>query len=646
MRANLFSLFCFGAVLASAAPVAKIGETQYETLESAFAAAETDSEIVLIDNVELTSNFVASGEKTVTLSAAGYKLSSTVDIANNPAASLNSPMNFKLEGGLKLIIKDGSFTNLVFSAISTATKTTTITVKDGVFEGCQFYSLDYASKITIQGGDFTDGVILARSPSNVSGYGAEVEINGGVFNNVVCLSRPYDKRSSDKVSIYSGVFNGCRVECINGEKGELVIGRTGDTSVLQFISCNIYARTLSGFYTPSVDIYRGDFEGCNIEATNREALDGTKAYGGAPTLTIYDGNYTDCNLRAYVANSSKVANTGSHKFTLNIKNGKFIRGQVQGSCGDGPKANNYSGIYIKPTVNIDNGIFESVHITLRSCYCYCSEKDRIVGAVNIKNGIYKYCSIISWGYVMNTNVSGGDFTGCLFVAHAQQLYQIAHAKLVVNNITANGCWFLAKTTEGSGDNNTAKATVTLESGTYIGCSKVIEKQGTSSTKFVTTITLSQGVSFTDEEVVNIDETPYYSFSSAFALLGSVDRLTMNIVKDVYTPAVSVYSTSSLSWPKPARSATEMEIAQGKKLTINNAQKVVDSNFSVKGNLVLNGGYYTGTISVEEGGKVVACAGTKFDKQPVGITAKGGAIIKQDENGDWVVGLPGFYLIVH
>lgn len=636
MKTKLLSLFCLVAAYVNASPVAKIGDVEYESLESAFAAAESGSEIVLVDNVELTSNFVASGEKTVTLNAAGYELKSTVDIPNNSLISLSSPMNFKLEGGLKLIIRDGSFTNLVFAAISTSTKTTTITIEDGTFEGCQLYSLDYTSKVTINGGNFTGGVILARSPTEVTGYGAEVEINGGVFNNVICLTRPYDYLGSDKVSIYAGVFNGGTIECKNGKKGKLVIGRTGDTSLLKFNSCNIYARTIykksNSTCSPLTEIYRGEFLNCTIEATNRDSV-----CNGDVTLKIYDGTYTDCIVRSYYSSGSKTEGSGT--FLLEIKNGRFIRGTVGGQCGDGP-----SSYYIRPTAIIENGIFESVQFSMRSCY---SKNRYTYGTMTIKNGIYKYCSIISWGQVINTTIEGGDYTGCLIVGHAQQSYQNAHMNIVIRNITASGCHFLAKTNEHAGDGNTtAKATIEIESGTYVGCTQKIEKKGSNSNQYVTTVTLSSGLSLTGEEVVNVGQTTYTLFSTAFEALSSVDNLTMDVVKDVYTPVESVFNSTSTSWPKPTRSTAVMEIPEGKKLTINNAQKVVDSNFSVKGDLVLKGGYYTGQFSIADNGKIVAYAGTKFDKEPVGITPRSGAIIKQDENGDYVVGNAGLKIIVH
>ena len=191
LRQFKYIVASFAAVLLSASalkadPVARIvGGSDYETLPAAFSAASSGDVIELLSDVELTSAFTASGNKTVTLRGGAHTLSSTIAIKNTTSISTNAVENFRITGGFKLVIDGGNYTNITFSAVSTgstAATTSTVTVNGGVFQGCELFAINYSSKVTVNGGDFKGGTILSRS--YIASDFTTVEINGGVFNDL------------------------------------------------------------------------------------------------------------------------------------------------------------------------------------------------------------------------------------------------------------------------------------------------------------------------------------------------------------------------------------------------------------------------------------------------------------------------------
>ena len=80
---SIVVLAATGALYAE--PVARIdGGSSYESLAEAFSAAADGDVVELLSDVELTSAFTATGNKTVTLRGGAYTLSSTVAIKPPP----------------------------------------------------------------------------------------------------------------------------------------------------------------------------------------------------------------------------------------------------------------------------------------------------------------------------------------------------------------------------------------------------------------------------------------------------------------------------------------------------------------------------------------------------------------------------------
>ena len=614
---GLFAAVLFSAFALNAEPVARIdGGSSYESLAEAFSAAADGDVVELLSDVELTSAFTATGNKTVTLRGGAHTLSSTVAIKNYTAIGTSANENFRITDGFKLVIDGGNFTNLTFSAVSTGTTaatTSTVTVEGGVFKVCEFFAINNSSKVTVNGGDFKGGTILARSYNN-SNF-TSVEINGGVFNDLLCCVRPYDKRP-DVFNIYSGVFTNCTIKAMNGTTSSVTIGDPEESSTLRFVDSYIYSEVAYKTATPTVYINRGHFENCAIEPHNTS--NSGENYGTA-TLQVSGGDFAGCKFSALVRDSSSLK--GAMTSTLKITGGSFSNGYIRGDSGDGKS---YTA---SPTITIQGGEFDTVPISVFSGISTAK------GYLTVSGGTFKYCLLATWGRVNQGTISGGVFNGCKIGAFAHQRYSGCDEKMTISSMTANGCLFFAKVTGGSGSNTSAKATTAINGGTFIGCTSMTDTDATYTKAYVT---VASGVSL-NGTVANVGATGYSPLSAAFATLQSADTVNIDLAANSYTPISSTHQVSpARNWTAPVRSTDVIDVASGKSAQVSADGYIVDANFSAAGVLVLDGGYYTGAITPQSGGSVRATVGTKFKNEPVGVLPIGSAAIQVDENGDYVV----------
>ncbi|MBO5642695.1 MAG: hypothetical protein J6S51_01610 [Kiritimatiellae bacterium] len=632
--------------------VARIGETGYTSLSAAFSQVKDKETIILTKDIELESAFSISGSKTVTLNCGEYTLSSKVGLRNYTSIGKDAGENFCIIEGFKLIISGGNFSGITFSAKSTSTKTSTLTVEGGTFLNCELFAFDYNSKVTINGGEFQGGVILSRTHTqpNNSAIKTVAEINGGQFNSVKCYVRPYHTSMYDEMNIYGGIFNGCDIRSYNGNCSKLTIGREGDSSILKFENCDIYSFIGSSSYEPKTTILRGDFSNCKLGANNNNPNGSNVCPYGTATMDVEGGNYINCTFRAYIYSSSKI--TKDTRITINISGGTFMGGTIAGVCGDGA-----SYYYSYPTINITGGEFERAAIQIRSCY---SDKNTAQGKLTIGDGNFKHCAIIANGYTPECIINGGIFKGCLIGAHLQQRYYNGNTKVTVNDITANGCQFFADVKTAPSDSGNAssvkqaQANTYINGGTFIDCTKstIIPADKACENAYVH---LGTEVSLNGENVAKVGENFYTSFSSVIDLLNNNNNLEVNLVNDIFTPVSASFSGGI--WAAPTLSTTDVQISNGKRVIINALGKEIDSNFSVLGSLILAGGYYTGSLETPSGevegeatspsGIIYAKRGTKFPENPLEdeslrFKLMGSVAIEQNSDGDYeVVYVPGF-----
>ena len=591
-----FLAVLFSTCALNAEPVARIvGGSDYETLPAAFSAASSGDVVELLSDVELTSAFTASGNKTVTLRGGAYTLSSTVAIKNSTGIGTSAAENFRITDGFKLVIDSGKFTNLTFSAVSTGSTAAT------------------TSTVTVNGGDFKGGTILSRSYT-ASDF-TTVEINGGVFNDLLCCVRPYDKRP-DVFNIYSGVFTNCTVKALNGTTSSVTIGDPEESSTLRFVDSYIYSEVAYKNTSPKVYIKRGYFENCAIEPHNTSASG--ENYGTA-TLEVSGGDFADCKFSALVRDSSSLK--GAMTATLKITGGSFAGGYMRGDSGDGKS---YTA---SPKIEIQGGEFDTIPIAVFSGISTAK------GYLTVSGGTFNYCLLATWGRVNQGTISGGVFNGCKIGAFAHQRYSGCDEKMTISNMTGNGCLFFAKVTEGSGSNTGAKATTAINGGTFIGCTSMKETDSTYTKAYVT---VASGISL-NGTVANVGANGYSSLPAAFATLESANTADIDLAANSYTPISSTHQVSpARRWSDPERSTDVIEVASGKSAEVSADGYVVDANLSVAGTVLLDGGYYTGEITPLQGGTIQATVGTKFKNEPVGVLPVGSAAIQVDENGDYVV----------
>ena len=247
-----------------AAKVAKIGDTEYATLQEAVNAATAGQTIVLQDNVTLTASLNVAGDKTVTLDLNSYKITADMNgphmicnagnltITDSSAnktgeiAKIGAETNFgyviENHGTMTLDRCKISSTSVESSAIEngwyTASANTARTPCTMTIQNAEVVSVNadgglYTVKnddygvMVINGGVFTNDVAGAGAVLNWN----DLTINGGTFTGASAV-RTLKSGSSDfetgKSQIKNGTFNG-GIDTLDGYKTGITIAVTGGT---------------------------------------------------------------------------------------------------------------------------------------------------------------------------------------------------------------------------------------------------------------------------------------------------------------------------------------------------------------------------------------------------------------------------------
>ncbi len=181
-----------GAAVTASEPVAKIGDTEYTSLQDAIAAAQDDQTVTLLSDIDLSATATVSN-KTITLDLAGYTIFNSEDIWKGNDWSLisvreNGDLTVTGNGTLKAKVND-------CYALDTQEDTSVLTVKNGTFIGNISAVYLQPGTVYIEGGSYS---IQQLNTNNVQdGYGltincydsdykdgtAKVTITGGSFTN-------------------------------------------------------------------------------------------------------------------------------------------------------------------------------------------------------------------------------------------------------------------------------------------------------------------------------------------------------------------------------------------------------------------------------------------------------------------------------
>ncbi len=184
--------------------VAAIGTVQYTSLQAAFDAAENGAEITLLSNIELTvkdceadglhPQMTLSGEKSITLNMAGYKIG--YDAASMEKELVSTPAIFTIESGVSLTITgDGTIDSELGNNNSYGINVNggALTIESGTFYGALTAVQVQTGSLTVNGGMFDLATTCkAQVPqyakyivncidANFKDGSAKITLNGGSY---------------------------------------------------------------------------------------------------------------------------------------------------------------------------------------------------------------------------------------------------------------------------------------------------------------------------------------------------------------------------------------------------------------------------------------------------------------------------------
>ena len=290
-----------GKVTSSIAYVAKIGETKYETLEDAVAAAQNNETITLIDNVVLAEVVTIPAGKTFTIDLNGKAISMEESIIAT-AYAINNLGNLTITDG----VGGGSIN------------------ARGIYNGYGNGGANVASaKITV-----VNGTINAKGTNGgaaIFNYGI-ADIQGGNFTSIGGYSLNNQAGASmtiaDGVTANNGIYSSNATLVVNG--GEINGNRSG---------CHVlYA------WNSVVTINGGTFH-------NNNSGNSTTMAGGTTKLTINGGKFSIANGKSTNGwTSCLIDATDGGKYEIN---GGEFKGhfRVQANC----------------AMEINGGTFENTH---------------------------------------------------------------------------------------------------------------------------------------------------------------------------------------------------------------------------------------------------------------------------------------------
>ena len=181
--------------------VASIGDTKYETLAEAIAAAKDGDTVTLLDNVDLTETLIIKG-KTITLDLNGKTISNSKDIWNESTYSWSLisvrdngdlTINDTTGGGTLKAKENDCFALDVYAYDTKNVENTKLTINAGNYIGNVSAVYAFTGKVTINGGHFSiqqkqSGsdpyrFTLNSYDSSYTAGRAGITVNGGTFEN-------------------------------------------------------------------------------------------------------------------------------------------------------------------------------------------------------------------------------------------------------------------------------------------------------------------------------------------------------------------------------------------------------------------------------------------------------------------------------
>lgn len=333
MKKYLFAfltlLLCF-PVMVNAANEAKIGETEYATIEEAITAATDNATITLLgDNDDIV---VANG-KNITIDLGGFKITS-------------------MENAGTLTLKNG---DIIFDFYDRAIKNTGVMVVDGVDlvgHDATNFTVNNSGTLTIKNSTFTpEEGEYAQFLYNAEGATATVEsgtylahdmfknygkfiVKGGTFTTT---SNNVANYNYNEMEVLGGTFNADRNTNIVNIRGSLVIrdGKfTGQTGVENYDPSYV---NNNGEYVSDIIILGGEFDVTGLVFSNT-------SFSNYSRIQV-DGGIFKSSTTDYV-----VADYGTEHNSITIKRGTIT-------------ANSSKGIFLNGDNELNIGIAEFEEVT-------------------------------------------------------------------------------------------------------------------------------------------------------------------------------------------------------------------------------------------------------------------------------------------
>lgn len=312
-------------------PVAEVNGYLYDTLEAAFAAAESGDTVTLLKDTEVSDPITINQGETLTLDMQGYtvtvspdfstrlftnygdltiKGNGTVDVTAagaNGYGTVNNYGTLTVEGGIYTNPKESNASNFYNRNGGTATFENA-TINGG--GGC--IATQENTTTTINGGHYEDSTYPA-----IENRG-NMLITGGTFINTSCSSCDdskwgYTVRSGESsetayLKIQGESEDSVKVTGVQG--GLAVVGGTADiyNGIYETVPCDVHTTGSSAFYA-------GYFTGESYKTAT----------------TIYGGSFTSCSKTAVlVGNGNPAPDSGAGlESTVMIKGGTFVGGNAE-----------------------------------------------------------------------------------------------------------------------------------------------------------------------------------------------------------------------------------------------------------------------------------------------------------------------------
>ncbi len=346
------------------AAVAKIGDTEYETLQDAIDAADADDTVTLVADVVLTDGLVVAADDKLILDLAGKTISYSTDVTTATAAITNRgtlTITDSSEAGTGTITYHTSKPSTAYAS-NTILNCGTLTVASGTIKNTSESGASYAID------------------NNSSGANAVLTVTGGTIIGVVAPIRQFANGHVNTVEITAGTVTGTNggifVQHVgNGDTGLAITGGTVEATNPKYGTLLINPWSSDG---GSLDVTIAD-EAKVVAGNGQNAVN--MYYEGENTVVDADVAITGGDVTGKLVET--VDTTGTPDITgegIAVSGGTFSEEVKENFCADGyiPKETTVEG---KTVYGVDGPyeakVGDTYHKTLEAAIAAAIDGDTV-----------------------------------------------------------------------------------------------------------------------------------------------------------------------------------------------------------------------------------------------------------------------------